>query len=96
VKPSIVALELASELADLGLSTVVLSTRGHQRHPCVRVDSGTERRVSVVRYIYVAPDDEGALCFWLEEPLEVIAPAEHVSVAADIIAADQRADSARE
>jgi hypothetical protein len=78
---------LAEELEDLGLKTAVFTRHAHQNNPCIRVDSGNERRVSIVEYIYLVNDD-GVWWYYWGESLEPIAPAVLVSTAADIIAAE--------
>jgi hypothetical protein len=75
---------LGAALNQLGFTATVLKTRGHQKHPCVVVESGRTRQLQVTEYIYAAPDDGGHWWFWWSS-LEQIAPLRDISVTADTI-----------
>jgi hypothetical protein len=91
LNPGTQAMALGTELARLGFTTEVLTGQGHQRHPCVVVDSGPARIVTGTGYVYAAPDQDGCWWFWSPSPadpiaMEAIAPLSDVSVAADTVA----------
>jgi hypothetical protein len=83
--PSIQADALAARLTRKGLVTNVYKSRGHLRHPCVRVASSPSPHAAIVEYIYAAPDGQQWWFWW--SSLEPIEPITEVDATIDRIVA---------